>query len=318
MLGVAGARSFLRKEGYVWIAPVSAFYKNAVQNVDLSMWHPHFPSSVVKVNKPSPSLSKLYPDYLALRPVPSSADPNAYDWAVVEAKGTDGRIDGAQLKCRPRWLAQARNIVVSLDGNALTVPRHLVVATRVNPNARRERTRRIQIRAWNQQTERRAIPEGFALEVAAAHLFGLFMGLQLPENAHAIGMSVQARREHRTQDEPRISRAVLREASSRAARELRDRAQAANGNSEEVALSLQTQLGPVDVRVADPLLQFARHLRESESIEEAVAGMRTAEAGLRQWRTVHTESEPNAEVVTLPAGLRLNFPETFSARRREK
>jgi hypothetical protein len=36
MLGVAGARHILASEGYRWIAPLSAFYPDAVQAVDLS------------------------------------------------------------------------------------------------------------------------------------------------------------------------------------------------------------------------------------------------------------------------------------------
>src|SRR5437879_4488247 len=42
MLGIAGARHFMKREGYRWIAPTSAFYPDSIQTVDLSTWHPSF------------------------------------------------------------------------------------------------------------------------------------------------------------------------------------------------------------------------------------------------------------------------------------
>src|SRR5215831_7407365 len=40
MLGVAGTRHFLRRKGYTWIAPLSAFYPNVAQAVDVQAWPP--------------------------------------------------------------------------------------------------------------------------------------------------------------------------------------------------------------------------------------------------------------------------------------
>ncbi len=45
MLGISGARHILAKEGYRWIAPLSAFYSDTIQPVNLSEWPKAFPPS---------------------------------------------------------------------------------------------------------------------------------------------------------------------------------------------------------------------------------------------------------------------------------
>src|SRR5262245_33822102 len=59
MLGVAGTRHFLREENYRWIAPLSAFYPDAVQAVDLSRWHPEFPRSSLTADRHPQSHARL-------------------------------------------------------------------------------------------------------------------------------------------------------------------------------------------------------------------------------------------------------------------
>jgi hypothetical protein len=52
-----------------------------------------------------------------------------------------------------------------------------------NPNASRPMTRRIQVRAWNNRAsaEHHLLPSAGAIEMVAAHLFGLLFGLRLPD-----------------------------------------------------------------------------------------------------------------------------------------
>src|SRR5262249_43986509 len=108
------------------------------------------------------------------------------DWAVAESKGTRRSLTSLR-KCPAKWYDQARNIELWFRGRPLTINRHLVVATRVNPNGWRPTTRRIQIRAWNSTSEPDSLlPFEALLDVAAAHLFGLFRNLRLHENAQAI------------------------------------------------------------------------------------------------------------------------------------
>ena len=158
MLGVAGARHFLRRDGYTWVAPLSAFYPNAARNVDVQAWPPQFPQTKLVTDRNKASRSRLRPDYIAVRPILGSQELGAYEWAVAEAKGVASQLSG-KTACPARWYNQARNVTVTVNGVEITVPRHLVVATRVNPNAARAATRRLQIRAWNRREELAPIGE---------------------------------------------------------------------------------------------------------------------------------------------------------------
>ena len=61
MLGIAGTRHVLAKEGYRWIAPASAFYPNSSHPVNISNWNPAFPPGIVTVTLPSNPKSRLRP-----------------------------------------------------------------------------------------------------------------------------------------------------------------------------------------------------------------------------------------------------------------
>jgi hypothetical protein len=195
MLGVAGARHVLKREGYRWVAPLSAFYPGITQPVDLSAWHAPFPPSRVVADRLPESRSRLRPDYVALRSTSMGRSGGRYQWAVAEAKGTQKCLTSAS-ECPTAWSNQSRNVVISVNGSKITVPRHLVIATRVNPNASSPFARRIQVRAWNRsdQPEEPLLPHDGVIEIVSAHLFGLFKGIGLLENALAIALSVQARR----------------------------------------------------------------------------------------------------------------------------
>lgn len=205
MLGIAGTRHVLRLLGYRWIAPLSAFYPDAAQFVDLSQWHVSFPRSSIVADRDPQSASRLRPDYVALR----STGGGTYDWAVAESKGTKVYL-GSKTNCPRHWANQARNVVLYVNDGLISIPRHFVIATRVNPNASRASTRRIQLRAWNHREQLDAVagtlPPGACADIASAHLFGLFRGLGLRENAIAIALSVQARSEVRQSRSPHALR----------------------------------------------------------------------------------------------------------------
>ena len=104
MLGIAGARHVLEAERYRWVAPLSAFYENANQAVDLTGWHPSYPRTVLGISRRPDSRSRLRPDYVALR---SSGDGAAkVEWALVEAKGTKGSLVSAPSRL-PCWWSPA-------------------------------------------------------------------------------------------------------------------------------------------------------------------------------------------------------------------
>ena len=172
MLGVAGTRQFLEAEGYRWVAPLSAFYPETTQEFDLSRWNTRFPPSSLRAERLEGSQSRLRPDYLAIRPLPSNDIDGSYELAVAESKGTHKNLVG-QTSCPTSWYKQARNISIIIDNSPIQIPRHIVVATRVNPNAERPNTRRLQVRAWNKAEEvNTSLPPNVAPDIVAAQLFG--------------------------------------------------------------------------------------------------------------------------------------------------
>src|SRR5262249_29622037 len=145
MLGVAGTRQFLESEGYRWIAPLSAFYPETTQRFVASPWNMRFPMSSIRAERLQNGQSRLRPDYLAIRPLPSSDPTGSYELAVAESKGTHQSL-ASRSTCPVDWYNQARNVSLTVNQSPVTIPRHLVVATRVNPNAERRQTRRLQVR----------------------------------------------------------------------------------------------------------------------------------------------------------------------------
>lgn len=191
-LGIVGTRHFLAQDGYRWIAPVSAFFGPHPRRVPVSLgpWPvaAYAPGRLVTIRPPN-SRGQLTPDYLAIR----RRRPGEADFAVVEAKGTEDAIGGENRPCPLAWYRQARCISLAHDGDPFEPARHIVVATRVNPNAVRDRSRRLEVHAWNAAEEVPPAPAGAAVEVAAAHLFGLCMNLDLNENARMLAVAAQTR-----------------------------------------------------------------------------------------------------------------------------
>jgi hypothetical protein len=222
MLGVAGARHVLASEGYRWIAPMSAFYPNNTQQVAIQRDFP-FPPSSISVSRDPGSASLLRPDYLALRPVTAGQVSGGYEWAVAEAKGTASALNN--MSTAPQaWSDQVRNAVVTMDGVAVTIPRNLVICTRVNPNAARPKTRRLQLRAWNRKDGKAEnLSSAAAADVAAAHLFGLFRGLHLPQSAAAVAHSVEVRARSRAKKAIATVSKDVRKSSDIAREELKRR-----------------------------------------------------------------------------------------------
>lgn len=313
MLGVAGARHVLAYEGYRWVAPLSAFYPNAKQTVDLSAWNSTFPRSSISAWRVPGSRTRLLPDYLALRST-SSASPGYYEWAVAEAKGTRVSLTSAST-CPSSWSKQVRNAVISVNGTRLRVPRHLVIATRVNPNATSTRARRIQLRAWNNSESPKEPTLGVdgAIEIVAANLFGLFKGLGLRQNALAIALSVQRRSPTQGgllfKDVEVDSARVFHGADRELERIKRPAAQ-----TDEPATGvmwIETELGPIQVGIAEPLLALARHLRNPQSSQENETFLRKTDAQLDSWqKSRDVAAEPERPVV-LPFGVEIRIPTEF-------
>lgn len=315
MLGVAGARHVLGREGYRWIAPLSAFYPKARQPVDLSAWHSAFPSSILSANRRPGSRSRLMPDYVALRST-SSAAAGGYQWAIAEAKGTRASLTNKK-ECPASWSKQARNVEIKVKGTLLRVPRHLVIATRVNPNAPSLQARRIQVRAWNRadDPEEPQLGADGAVEIVAANLFGLFKALGLRENAVAIALSVRRRSLSYEQASFDLTERAQTNVFDRGEREferLPRQTKGADGREAPAAntrsLSIETELGPVEVGIAEPLVVLARDLRKAQSVEEAAVLLRDADAQLDRWQQFRHVGEGLQETTVLPCGVELRLP----------
>lgn len=308
MLGVAGTRHVLASEDYRWIAPVSAFYPGAVQVVDLSRWHNSFPRSCVVAERRSGSISRLFPDYLALRSTASKTPSSSYQWAVAEAKGTQISLRKMST-CRPDWYAQARNVLVTVNGTRLRIPRHLVIATRVNPNSTRERARRLQLRAWNHKVEvnKTTLSPEAAADIVTAHLFGLFRGLHFRENAIAMALSVQSRTAYRDQSLTDAMRDQMNRAFDRADKELLSRA-------EQGRIGLETEFGLIKVELSEPLITLTTKLRIAENPDFASTVLQEADTQLDRWQNERQSADDISGITVLPFGMSVHLPDGFEPR----
>jgi len=313
MLVIAGTRHVLALERYRWIAPLSAFYPEAVQVVDLSAWHVSFPRTSVVIDRDPESRSRLRPDYVR------STGGGQYEWTVAESKGTQASL-ASLANCPTAWANQVRNVVITVDGANITIPRHLVVDTRVNPNATRRSTRRIQVRAWNRREDSGLagpnLPQGFAADIAAAHLFGLFRGLQLRENALALALSVQARAEaHHGQ----VRDATRRETDHIAQRcdvELRERTRRPQraDSSTSTVIQVATDRGTIDVEIIEPVVTLARKLQQSENEDMAAAALHAADAQIDDWERPRRAGQLEHTDLWLPFGVEFRLPDGFRSR----
>jgi hypothetical protein len=178
----------------------------------------------------------------------------------------------------------------------------------VKPNAVRQTTRRLQIRAWNSDDGQTSLPDDAAVEIAAAHLFCLFRNLQLPQNALAIARSVEQRALARsaplfTNLDDELA-ALADQAEEEVAKMPDGRAVAkAQGN---LLLAINTDLGTVQVELSRGLLAFARAISKTASPKIAADILRDAQA-INKWDNARLQ-QPDVE---FPIGVRLQFSAEF-------
>jgi hypothetical protein len=210
--------------------------------------------------------------------------------------------------------------MVAVRGQRLTVARHLVIATRINPNAVNQRTRRIQIRAWNNNTEveESGLASAAAVEIVAAHLFGLFRGLGLPEYARAIAVSSQVRAESRDRHPTDADRRAIRQRLELAESELGRRARRPVETPDapvDAQIPIDTEFGPIEVDLSMPLMTLARNLCVAETSEAADEVVRVADSQLNAWEPSRRSATHELRRVVLPFGVELRVPPEFEHRR---
>ena len=144
ILGVAFARFAMECEGYRWWAPLSAFGgPKSTGKTDTGCWVG--PKVEYSIRKKSSSSARYLPDYVVCR---ANGPQPGVEYAFVESKGTDYSIATWRVP-RIEWSDQVRNAELLFQQRVVPVGRHLVVATRVNPEALQPSTRKVVVRLWN-------------------------------------------------------------------------------------------------------------------------------------------------------------------------
>jgi hypothetical protein len=231
---------------------------------------------------------------------------------VAESKGTSASLVN-KTRCPKDWKAQVQNIELSLHGAPIRVPRHIVVATRVNPNAKQPSTRCLQVRAWNSNhVETEGLPLEAAAEIASAHLFGLFRNLGLRENARALAASVSARARS-------IARAVDRSTIRQQLAQLRARADKELNAVRNIALSQDpdmpitlrypTEFGDVLIEIDVATKSIAAELMTCDDPAAAADVMAQSTSRFEKWDNPEVNQE--AGDIVLPSGIRVRFPAQF-------
>lgn len=176
MMGVAGARHILdEKEGYRYVAHVSAFLPSRKQKTDVARWIKEYPPGVVTAEKLPPPGPKYMPDYLVLRPTNRKLE-----WAVAEAKGCH-QLPRKEYSKIDSWKLQAKNIVVRVRNRKQQITRHLVIATASPLGETKASNRAISIQAWNNSApdSNEIESEELATEIVAVHIASILAALGL-------------------------------------------------------------------------------------------------------------------------------------------
>lgn len=184
MLGVAFARYVIEDEGYPWWAPVSGF----TGSTNTGSWPMTSGSTVqppvrslLRVEDDTSSRSRLLPDYLTCRPGRGSA----FEFAFFEAKGNKRALQN--LHSPPsEWQQQAKNARLFFLDYEVAIGRYAVVATRINPEAPKPKTREISVRAWNRYSEHNQYDPNLFGHFAANHYTGMCRRLGFTELARQL------------------------------------------------------------------------------------------------------------------------------------
>lgn len=272
MFGIAGTRRVLDTEGYVWVAPLSAFYPDRRQNVAIPSWNTSYPPSILQTLPDPSNPSRLRPDYIAARPLKTGG----VEFALVESKGTSSALN-SMIRCPSDWARQARNAIVKLNGSVVACQRHMVVATRCNPNALRQRSRRLQVRAWNSSSNTLPHDSEVMLEIASAFYSGLCRNLGLWANLQALQLSVSARSGIGGVSDRQLAH-IESEADIEFAQKGRWHLSGEGGANFEIPLDT----GTIYVQLTDTAISLIRSLR-SPAQEDAAARIMDHQRGLTDW-----------------------------------
>lgn len=185
IIGVAFCREVIKGFGYPLWAHVSSFTSGNSRGLA-----PHWarlPHRECRIKKPDPPNSNFLPDYVVAREDSASSKVVI---AFFESKGTAAAIARRGSPPNP-WRRQAQNAEFSHQGTPYAPERQVVVATRVNPSAKRIETRPIVVRAWNSGGKSSGLPAPAACELVTSHYYGLCRALGLEGTARALQLAEQ-------------------------------------------------------------------------------------------------------------------------------
>ena len=242
------------------------------------------------------------PDYVAIRPTTSQSE----EWAIVESKGTNKSFKSLTVCPRP-WRNQVRNVDLFLSEMPLVPHRYLVVATRVNPNAKTPATRALHVRAWNSAEKSQAIDGQAAVEIASAHLFGLFKNLGLWHNARAVAFAPWRRNSIDLRRWP-IPSDNLNEL---AIKELEGNELGIQQVPGGRFFVISSEFGEIQVELSRPLLDLASTLREATELTTAMKALRKADGEIDDWTHSTEQLADHGRERILSYGARIHFPSRF-------
>jgi hypothetical protein len=216
--------------------------------------------------------------------------------------------------CPSRWANQARNAILTVNGVPISIPRHIVVATRVNPSAVNQSTRRIQLRAWNHKEESTLndqFPREAAPEVAAAHLFGLLRTFGLARTREL--WLCQWQFEASVQKPTPSIRDYSKPNRSWSVRILNfANADAINLKAGALTVYLiDTPFGFAEVEILEPLLVLAQNLHRAYTSDMAANALAEADRRFDQLEIGKGEPPYDDARRTAPIGLHVRLPHPF-------
>lgn len=164
IVGVPFCIKVMQSLGYSWWAPLSYFTHRSSPRLPFSWWSPFFRLSQCVVTPDPANPSRLYPDYIAAKFDPASG----FRIAFFESKGTIRALQNMTM-CPLAWRNQVRRPILNLNGSQVHASQTVVVATRLQPDAARRRTRKVQVRAWNNDDPKLTAPFAVIADIVRLH-----------------------------------------------------------------------------------------------------------------------------------------------------
>jgi hypothetical protein len=185
ILGVAFCKKIIAMEGYPWIAPVSAFVSQGrLSRLQFSYWNPGMPINNCRVTHPIPKLSRLMPDYVLAR---SNSNQSSFEISFAESKGCQKCLEFLNSPPRP-WINQARNAQFYSYNVPIAANQHMLIATRINPKAKKPKKRRVYTRLWNNRNETTEVSLAAFRDIVLVHYFGVCERIGMRANAKLLAL----------------------------------------------------------------------------------------------------------------------------------